>query len=406
MPAASTHSVSRHSRRWLTVTAVALFGIGIALVAPGSAAFADEVTGVTVVSTTAPYTITVDCLALEEGSTKGYLALRADEAVTVTTVNCLDYKLGARYSDVEGFTPGIIPTDGGFIPADDGKKSPSPAQFTVNTNTEVALYRTTREGSVLSSTSDRFRLRVIPAPLLTNPSGTLGITKDVTLGRDGVLEFNATGAAVPDDDSEIFLGDNELCKMESGPHAYATISVDILIAGEYSFRLINTNTLTTDLQFWQDSNTMADPFLALYRNFDPIVPSDNVVGCSDDLSDIPGAPIGGDSYAYTTESGQLIGGRYPQFVAADLQPGTYTLVYTAFGTLSAAEWIAEDAQSIGTFEIWGPEGGFVPLDPGKPLTPAEPLLPATGMNAALWTGIGALFMLTGGALLITRRWVA
>jgi hypothetical protein len=378
------------TKRRIGTTAIALLGLGAALLVPATAAFADEVDGVTVTNKVSPYAITVNCDLLPEDE-DGYLAIREGETITITTENCEYYRLGAQYrtSDTKlptpGYTPGITPTDGSFISAVDSDGSDlgsigtvPPPKFTVNPNTKVYFYNYPVDPL---SDESRFKLTVIPAPLLENPSGTLGVTSDVLLDATDVKQFEAIEPLKPDDDTRVQLGANPLCEMKVGPHAYATTTVNISIEGEYSFRLVNTDTLTTDLQFWQPSTVMRDPFLALYSAFDPTDPNANIVGCNDDINDLPTSPFtDAGLYAYTTGSDQLIGGRYPQFVS-NLQPGSYTLVYTTFRSESAEDWQNQGLKNIGTFEMWGPEGGFDP-QPGPSPTPG----PAPKPPVAVETG--------------------
>lgn len=388
-------------KRVLSIAAISTVVVGTALALPAAASAVavsapSGFVGVTIASDTDPYIIDIDCNLVDSPDYQN-MGLGNSQTLTVRTVNCDDYYLGSSYSDlVADFPPGITPQGGSFISGvdvdgDDMEyfRAAPASEFDVNPNTYVEVYDNDRD--------EYFGFYVNPAPVIDNPSGTLGLTADVTLSGSDVLEFAAAEPLAPGEPDYVWLGGDETCEMERGAHAYSTTSVDISLDGEYAFRLVNTAPLTSDLQFWQPENSMGDPFLALYEGegFNPLDPSANVVGCNDDMNDVEAV----DSYAYETQSGQIIGGRYPQFTA-DLEPGRYTLVYTQYGVQTASDWEAAGIESVGTFEMWGPEGGFAAL----PTDDRE--LAATGVNASLPLTAGLLLMVAGGGLFLARRRLA
>lgn len=128
-------------------------------------------------------------------------------------------------------------------------------------------------------------------------------------------------------------------------HPYGMLTVEISTVGDYTFRVVNSE--------------VEDTFLALFSSdgFDPLNPSDNVVGCNDDgyNGSDPFEPNGFDLYVYPpTDS------LWSQFEVEVTTPGTFTLVASTYDTFgSNDDWEGEVSVDAGdpasvTFECWGP----------------------------------------------------
>lgn len=139
---------------------------------------------------------------------------------------------------------------------------------------------------------------------------------------------------------------------DGADRAYKALTLRVVKAGHYTFRIVQT-----DPEFDGDisSSPMMDPYLALYREFDPAQLDDNVVGCNDDEYDDLSTPwVNGDTFP--TNGVHNTNDRWSNF-QADLTPGNYTVLLTTYGNYSSAAWSSIGTQSA-TFEYWGPNCGI------------------------------------------------
>lgn len=249
------------------------------------------------------------------------------------------------------------------------------------------------------------------------PDSTLLATETLTLelgGPDTMIREEMIGDPDGDNgDGRIWLGGNETCDMEPGPHIYTTHSFSVEVAGTYDFRSVLVDPIDEDLNWGAPQYPSSDPFLVVYEDFDVNDFEAGVIGCNDDLSETGFADL--DAFwtevddvtkydALLTETGYLLD-RQSSWFRTDLEPGDYTLVYMPFSAMGADDFAVGEfddtstsddtwepvAQSV-TYEIWGPEGGF-----------GEEDLAATGVNPAfaLWTGLALAG--TGVAMTVARR---
>lgn len=232
------------------------------------------------------------------------------------------------------------------------------------------------------------------------PSGTLLFTKDMTIG------------AVPDEfdvgsdnsgDNEHFLGTNEDCGLSTDGgrmHIYSTITIDVTVAGEYTFRGIGSTPLS---QFHGAGyHPLGDSFLALYEGFDPANPDDNIVTCNDDLNNLFGHDD--NEIVEGLPDGVLMEGHMP-YLVADLQPGTYTLLLSVFDSIGANEWQAGEffvwdfapGEASTRIQAWGPANGAT-------LAEAPAALASTGSTQESgWAALAALMMFAGSLTLLRSK---
>lgn len=204
-------------------------------------------------------------------------------------------------------------------------------------------------------------LRVYANPVYpeTVPSGTRQLVADITIPVDA-LQMNI-GPETPTGDLFHNLGGLATCKLALDTyggavyynhHVYAVLPITVTKAGTYTFRGVSTTPVSSYLDSSAPYNPIRDPFLALYRGFDPSQPDAGIVGCNDDLNDLYG-------YADTLmgerlPDGSIMDGHQPYFVA-QLQPGDYELVLTTFSPISSLDWVGQNFGPVSTkFEMWGP----------------------------------------------------
>lgn len=176
-------------------------------------------------------------------------------------------------------------------------------------------------------------------------------------------------------DGDHWLGGIDTCALQAGdpgepsPHVYSTIDIEVLTAGTYTFRGIESTPPGSYVSSLTEWNELEDPFLALYSSFNPASPDDGIVGCNDDLNDLFGyddAEMG-----ELLSGGVLMEGHQPYFTT-ELQPGTYTLALTTYFTLTSDEWSEQGPGDV-TFEMWGPVCGLdISDDPACNVVPPGP----------------------------------
>jgi hypothetical protein len=299
--------LSRSARRFTPVAAVSLLlaSVGIALsVAPAGATDS----------------LSVDCTT-PPAETIYWSPVGG--ALDVTTTNCDTYEI---------FDPSVGPVASGA------------AVGTLSVTTGFSL-------TLSVGGSPVFALTTRPLYPGTVPSGQLLVTQDAPLPIDAPQ----MDVGAPDGGgSEHALGGIDGCNLQSGGpvanHVYSTITMEITAAGEYTFRGVATDPISSYLSSLGASNPISDPFLALYSTFDPTTPDEGVIGCNDDLNDLFG-------YSNTEMAEQLSGGRVMEghlpYFTTNLEPGQYTLVLTLWEEVSSTQWETIGPGSV-TFEMWGP----------------------------------------------------
>jgi hypothetical protein len=237
---------------------------------------------------------------------------------------------------------------------------------------------------------------------IADPAGSLLVDESAEIP----LEANLFTVEDPNADDEIMLGGNDLCLINEGEHVYSTLEFTVTTAGDYTFRVMGTDPISSYIDEDADSIPLDDPMVALYNGtFDPASPHTGIAGCNDDFKlyeDLNGVNwaeiydnLDGELFA-ETEDGTLIEGHFPIFESS-LTPGQYTLVFTTWEVVTEADWAGgggwePSAMSL-DYEVWGPSNG---LTVGHNLA-------ATGVDPSfgLWAGLGLIG--TGAAVAVARR---
>lgn len=284
--------------------------------------------------------VSVDCTTNAQEEHWRYVA-NAD-TVTYTVTNC---------TDVETF--------------DNDWNSQSSATLTGST-----FVGTPGHNYEFYNSSDRggtwYDSRLLPSVAEHTPSGSLLLTKEITIGTSP-SQMDVGAPNNPDNDYEHNLAGIAQCGLQadlSQQHVYSKVTITIKKAGTYTFRGTVSNPASGYLSSDEDHSPLSDPMLALYKNFDPTHPDANVVGCEDDLNDL--FDYTNNDFAEELPNGVLMEGHQPYF-SVHLQPGVYNLLLLTWDSMSADNWAAGDngnftftpgAEST-TIQMWGPTGGLV-----------------------------------------------
>lgn len=169
-------------------------------------------------------------------------------------------------------------------------------------------------GGVLIATSVAFALQA-------NPTGKFLDRDDAIIPGDPIPSSAIDADNFHESDDWGSLADLDDCGLDGGGsgdfHPYGLLTVEITTTGDYTFRVVNSE--------------VTDPFLALFSSggFDPLNPSDNVVGCNDDgyTGGEPFDSNGFDSYDYPNTVNI-----WSQFEVEITTPGTFTLVASTYNT--------------------------------------------------------------------------
>ena len=340
------------------ITAILAAGAaGVLVVAPSTMAGAlplgPGVQGVTVNAGAPNFDITLDCVEFL-GSYAGLtMPARPGETLTVHSVNCENHFFDVTTPWPLGNPPGYNSSMTGsngegtwtadywYNPSD--PVSPVPQEFVLQAGTFVYID---------NAPNNQYKpIDFHAVAPLDDPQGELAYSQTVSLTA-GSSEFT-----IADGNWNHYLNGDNLCRLRSGTHVYATVDLTIETDGLFTFRYAAATPDSYYLYNWLDSNPSNDGFIALYSNFDPTNPDANVVGCNDDLN-------GEFSYAdqdysmFVDSAGKILSSKYPQFTT-NLEAGNYTLVLTQYDQHTASDWSTVPyAASAVTFEMWGPDGGF------------------------------------------------
>jgi hypothetical protein len=273
--------------------------------------------------------------------------------------------------------------------------------------------------------------------VVSDPLGTLLTTATLTIPLDA-SEFRVRG------NGEHELDGNNTCGLSSGLHVYDVQSIDVTIAGEYTFRTIATSSNQTEAypDPWHGRNEegftgmhpIEDAFVAIYSNgFNPNDPDSSVVGCNDDSTEYwevvdandggtefqnVDTPSWGGTWVWGTDditvNGNPVSTKMPTFTTY-LEVGHYTALVTVFPPMTADWWNAGDdndqfqwtAGPAGVqTEIWGPVGGATLSDTEWEIVSTNPELAATGAEGSTGTAIIAFLGLAAGILMRSRKKIA
>lgn len=249
------------------------------------------------------------------------------------------------------------------------------------------------------------------------PSSTLLATEVMTLEVDApetMIRESMIGDPVGDDgDGRIYLGGFEVCEVVPGPHVYETFEIDVVVAGDYEFVATEVNPVDADLVWGEPTFPSSDPFLALYRTFDPANPESGVVSCNDDgdesaidaVNDAWLVPGQDDFNGLELYNGNIIDRQFP-WLAANLEVGKYTLVYLPFYAIGSSQFASGEGSALSGYEDdWTPSAQSVTYDMWGPAGGLRTQLADTGVNPTLgiWVALGML--LVGGSFAVVRRQV-
>lgn len=345
--------------------------------------------------------ITVDCDLGETGEDNHVIS--PTDVLTITVLNCEDVEAKDYDNNAQAVLDGV----------------------TTLTSTAVVLTQATHEVVVTGSQDYMIAnlafgdidVDLYKASTAWTPSSTLLATRALTLelgAPDTMIRENAIDTPGDDGEGDIYLGGVQNCDLEPGQHVYSTLEFEILTSGEYEFVATDVSPTDEDIIWGEQQYPSSDPFLALYREFDPANPESGVVMCNDDGDESANSNVN-DSW-YDSEEGEtyrglelyngnIIDNQFP-WMSVALEAGRYTLVYLPFSAMSSVDFSAGHyadhpnsettwspiAQSV-TYDMWGPSGGIS----------FEPQLAKTGVNSALgvWVGLGLLVV--GATLAFTRR---
>ena len=187
---------------------------------------------------------------------------------------------------------------------------------------------------------------------IADPQGTLLDTKTATItATPGVLDLNNSADWLVDGN----LGGDSICNLDvtGGDRVYQALNLKILLAGHYTFRIVQTNP-----EFGGDytASPIQDPFLALYSGFTTANLDSGLIGCNDDEYNSALNPSWSNGDTFPTNGVSNTNDRWSHF-EADLQPGDYTVVLTTWAPVTLANWAANAPQSA-DFEYWGPNCGI------------------------------------------------
>jgi len=336
--------------------------------------------------------LSIDCIVGDTGENDH--ALAPGESVTITLTNCDNDS--REISDLND--TGNATLDGVVLTSSAVTINSDPATIVVD---EYAALDMTEFGEI----------NINLASLVDDPEGEVLATETTTITSTPSF-FETPIDAEVNDAGDPLLGGVLECDVEAGAHPYNTIDVTITEAGEYTFRVVDTDPVEEDMYFGIDSrfSPVGDNFLALYTSFDPADVSADIVGCNDDADD-EGA-VAGDLWAeaaldeairgqndanIATSTGYILDDQFAWFTTT-LEPGEYTLVGTTYSTFDETTWVerlsdAETDEASITYEMWGPEGG---LEVGHGLA-------ATGVEPALAVWSGLALAGTGVAITVARR---
>jgi len=379
-------SKSSKTNQLAKVAAAASLSFGLAIAAPLAAGAAPLESGVTKVSGSPNYELGINCNDLQWNGDGTTLTAVPGGSLTLTTTRCddvdqnsaLKYKMIITdYGDSNSATPGY--TAGGVHHSGEVTVPIAiPASFTLDPDTYVTFK--------VVGASDTYMVSYKAVPdLVANPGGTLGRSTEVVIPAANPLHTTFPGNLIPSDTTGA-CGLNNMNLQTSGEHVYQTYEFDISKSGAYTFQFVATS--PDDRRFfpWGES-TLNDPFLAVYRTFDPAHPTTGVVGCNDDA---------GSDFNGVTANGHLVDQHYSRF-RSSLTAGHYTLVLTTWNESTVAGWLNEGKAAGGTFELWGPRGAFV----------SESGLANTGSDATVLYIASALFISAGVfVLVLSKRRVA
>ncbi|MBA4248674.1 MAG: hypothetical protein C0444_10330 [Microbacterium sp.] len=411
----------RHSSA-LALSAI-LLGAGLAMAAPALAAIPGPAlpSGVSVLNagtTVDPaHQVSIDCALLPSDATYAptqtkviQLPVPLDGEVTITTQNCASFLLQRENDNLPQVVPHFRFLDGpdagdtktlGVDFADTDTLAMTGTQLVVSANAYIQV--------VESGAADAgvFRVEVEPAVPVANPPGSLLQTFVIEVPATALPSMPVTDELlfIPPVDGRPQLGSGG-CGIDTGPHIVATTTVVIERSGTYTFRVSDVSPTVQDIDETQPFRYLGDPFLALYSTFDPDNAQQGLVACDDD------SDLDVRTDYYITGSGTMMTDRFPQF-RVDLQPGTYTLVLTGYGSATGFSSTAGpvDAASEGNDGSEPEKGGFGSVAFGVDETGTVELWSTSGELAATgpspvsggMLAVGLALMTLGGLVFATRR---
>ena len=245
---------------------------------------------------------------------------------------------------------------------------------------------------------------------MNNPSGVRIVDTSKTIPLDAQTFSIGSDAQISNQD-EIAIDGNMDCGVLAGEHLYTLQRFHVSTAGEYTFRVVGTDPVSTNLSMG-NYTPLDDTMIALYEgDFDPTNANASVAGCNDDFNDltidgfdwsVPNDEEVYDRVYATTEDGKAIEGHFPVFTS-NLPVGDYTMLVTTYWPLTSEAWNAgeddfgtwEPGEAQVDYEVWGPTSGIAAVD--------KFTLASTGVDPsfALWSGLALVG--TGAGIAAARR---
>lgn len=168
----------------------------------------------------------------------------------------------------------------------------------------------------------------------------------------------------PGGEEEIDLGNKSFCQLAEGNHIYSVNDLVVRKKGKFVFRVVGQEPTNAFINLGEFYHPLDDPFIAIYRGFNPAEPTRNLVACNDDIGDLSFKGESLDDFAGVyTPAGVLLSSSWP-YVKTKLKKGTYQLVYTTYtpeetelweiGESPSSpypDWAAGDSEIV--TEVWG-----------------------------------------------------
>ena len=168
----------------------------------------------------------------------------------------------------------------------------------------------------------------------------------------------------PGGEEEINLADKRFCQLAEGNHIYSVNNLVVKKKGKFVFRVVGQNPENVFVNLGAFYHPISDPFIAIYKGFDPSEPTRNLVACNDDIGDLSFKGQSLDDFAGVyTPAGVLLSSSWP-YVKTKLKKGNYQLVYMTYtpeetdlweiGESPSSpypDWAAGDSEIV--TEVWG-----------------------------------------------------
>lgn len=243
------------------------------------------------------------------------------------------------------------------------------------------------------------------AATISDPQGVLLSTVEAVMTAESpTLDLTNSAGWV----SGASLGGDPACSLDhpiigggvnpSDPiRRYVPLTINITKAGHFTFRIVDQNPAYTGNN---SENPVSDPFLALYKDFNTADLDAGLQGCNDDAASSALSNPWSNGDTFPTNGVSNTNDRWSHF-EVELEPGTYTAVFTTFlatADINSGAW--SFPQQV-TFEYWGPECSI------EGATCSSGTLANTGISQSTTSVLGSIALMVSvagvGALVVVRR---